>query len=413
MKKPLGLSAVLLAVGATLFALKGSAPAPLAQTPLEKELALARKDGIPTTAAEFRATIKVPAQKDNAAQFYRVLNRMRPSPRDISSFIWSLNWDPAPEALESARAKLKEHQNWLDLGDQITKRPAFWMDRKWEDGHAVLYPEYAQGRSLAQLLLLRGTLKAREGDVAGESSDARGALRIASHFESETTSISKKVSDSITQIVLHRVTEWAFRQRDNSTYPALLDEILRRWRRPDLRAEVRLDLYQGLLLMDQARTKEGREKIGLIEEDRSPLDDIFPELSGQSVEAGKTRFAKGFRQYWKALKPLNQEQATAATFEMMSGLMSVPTAVKVVENLNPDFDESDRIATLEGRRMVHAVFVKAARATYPKLLDTSKFISPIDGKPVRYFYDGTELKISAGTVDDREIQLILPPKRPS
>ncbi len=382
-------------------------------TPLQKELELARNDGIPTSAAEFRATIKVPAEADNAAPFYRQLPPTGPRP-DISNFQWRLIWDPSPEAVNDVQTALKQYQKWFDFSDQIVMRPSFWVDRKWEEGMGALQPELAQGRGLAQVLLLRGSLKARQGDAAGAVSDARGASQIASHFGSEPTLISNLVGDSITQIVLYKVAEWTFRYRDVPQYPELLSQTLKAWEQPDLRAEVSADLYQGLLLMDQVQTKEGRALVGLTEDDRAPGDAYMAEVMNQPVEAGKLRFAKGFRQYWKALRPFNQERATEARFEMTSGMLSVPTAVKLIESLFGDnYVESERLKSYDARRVFYAVFLKAAREEFPAKLDTSRFISPIDGKPVRYSYDGNELIIQAGVMKEREVRLVIPPIRPN
>ncbi len=382
-----------------------------AASSLEQELMLARAEGIPTTAEEIRKTIPTAPEEENAAQFYRELERHHARRPNFNKLAWHVTWDPAPEAMTEAMEYLNTRQGILALGEQIGTRPLFWMDRPWEEGQAILFRELAPARTLAHTLLLRGDVAAREGRHQDAIADAKIVLKITSHLRQENILISSNVAEAISHMLATRLMHWAYRYQNEPAYSALLNELIETWPEPDLRARSRDVLYNWLLVMDQVQTKDGRAAIGLLEDERAPLDDHAERLFNQPIEAGKVRLVKGFRQYWRALKELDQPSGQAAMREMLGGMMSVPTAVKVVEPLS-DYDEFDFVRSHQAFKALHRAYLDAAAKGFPRELDTAPFVSPLDGKPVRYFSDGKTLKINAGLSVDRERKIEIPGAKP-
>lgn len=402
----------------------GHAPPSARETPskvtLTEEMALARKEGIATTVEEFRKTLPPrPPDDQNAAPLYEQLVENPVLPNRSSNSLPRMTEDllvrPTPKLIAQTKGLMTTFEDALELSEQIAARPYFWPDRKWENGEGVLYADLAQARSLAQFLLLNAALTVHEDNPAEARKAVEPVFSIISHCRQENLVIPNLVAGAVRFILLNNVALWCYQHPKEPIYQAVLDRALRLDGETDLQQERRHELYSWLLLMDQARTPEGRALVGMMEEERVQFEEIF--TKNLSLEDGKAQLIRGYRRYWKALKPLNQREVDEGLHEAFVGMMASPNAVKILDPIisnSPSITE--RLQVQRARQMLYKVFLRAAKEGFPKRMDVSNDISPIDGKPIRYVREPAGIRLSAGAIAQPgehriEVNLVVPPRR--
>src|SRR5665213_797020 len=150
-------------------------------TEYQEQLNLARSEGLPTTAAEFAATIAPAKPEENAAPLYRELPAAFKPLGDFPTTEAKLLNDPSAKNLAAAKAVIQNAKACFAIIDEATAKPKCWFNRDWSDGAAVLLPEYASLKEAAKLLAMRGTVAADEGRVGDALKDAAEIIRLSRH----------------------------------------------------------------------------------------------------------------------------------------------------------------------------------------------------------------------------------------
>ena len=175
---------------------------------LNRELAAIREKGEPLKFIEM-APPPVP-EAENAAPLYRKAAAARQlkgvEEQEIS---YTLN----PEKQKSlgqklpSQARVREilgrHQKALALVREAAARPLCRFDSSWENTkmpYAILYPQYAEMRSLARLLCVQALQDARDGNSAAALENIRAVYRMSNHVNSDTILISFLVARAIEMI---------------------------------------------------------------------------------------------------------------------------------------------------------------------------------------------------------------------
>lgn len=370
---------------------------------LNEQLKLARAEGMATTAAEYRAGIPSAKPEENAAPLYRKLRGgNQPNWSKLISDV-VLRGDAA--SLRAAKDALAEREDNLKLAEQAAKFPRCWFDRPWEDGVAVLFPEYAQMKNVAKALALRGTVAAWERRPDDALADAGRIFTIAAHAGEEPHPIAHLVRESIQAIGIRALAEWGLHVRSEKRYAIALGRAAASMTAPDLKSEVRGELYNVLSLVELCQTPEGRAKLGLREDEVAPVEGLMSVLlpPGQA----KVAIVKAERAYWAALdapRPERGERMKAAYFEVLKGLVAFPTAAKVYTALGSEDDPmAERLEGFRSRQMQYIALARALQAGVPKTLDTRDLLSPYDGKPLKYRFDGHQIQIEASGVSPVKI----------
>jgi hypothetical protein len=125
------------------------------------------------------------------------------------------------------------------------------------------------------------------------------------------------------------------------------------------------------------------------------------------------------RKYWAALdRPLKKraELIDKIRWELNMGFISFPTAANVYWNLSSGEDGAVmREPPWQANVMRYRVLLMALQAskTPPRKIDTSHLLSPFDGKPLTYSFDGKQIVIStsSGEADSKPTQLKVPPDK--
>lgn len=300
---------------------------------------------------------------------------------------WRVTWQPSKERIAAAKELLKKYEQQLDLAEEIGSRPLFWMNRRWEDGGALAFPELSRARFLSQLLRLRAAVAAAEGRHRDALADGKMLQTMVSHLSQEGIAVIPDLADGIRRSFIATVMAWTFLHRDQSAYLELLEELITEFQRPDLENAYRTELYLTLRMMEQAQTREGFLSLGFSEEVASRY-----EFQGgaKSLEVAKAHVVRGFRRWWKSLENYDEERAKSATEEIRQGLALVPALNDYTHYWTPFGDDAPfaKRRSWQTTDVLLQACLAAARAGYPKELDTRDFISPIDGKPIRSRSDG-------------------------
>jgi hypothetical protein len=374
-----------------------------------RQIALARAEGIPTSAAEYAALIPPALPAENAAHLYRTLSLMH---TDLGKRYLNCDrdviFDPTPVNLALAKEYLTKLGPKLKVADAATKFPRCWFNRNWDDGPAVLFPEYADMKGAAKAVALRGSLASAAGDPKSAVAAVEEIFTISRHAGEEPHSIARLVRESIYLVGLQHLGNWAFVHPEQSLYRAELQTALAALPKPDFAAEHSDALYNMLWILDNSSTPQGRKKIGIPESDvglRESLAAFFTSQSGARV-----RIVELMRQRMLALRlPPSERGAILDATESQIGdaIGAFPTA-KRVEAIDEIAVSTDRGANWEASRLRYVAFLRAMSHGRPAAwIDTHDLINPINGKRVEYHFDGRTIRIHAEGRED----LVIPTKR--
>lgn len=365
---------------------------------LDKELRLARAEGIPTSAAEFAATIPRAENHENAAPYYRKLLGLRRVGLDVGlADIADAVFGASPGSVARARAALSRNRQKLELVDQAILLPKCWFDRDWREGAAVVMPEFAEIKKAARLFALRGALSARQGHVDQALAQVRAMEVLSGHCRQETTAISALVGDSIHEIALQTLALWSMAYREER-YVQAIEGLITRMPKADIKSDNRAGLHEILSMIELCSTKEGRASLGLAEEDIGAAEKIFQILIDR--RKAKVDIVRQHRRIWKALD-LPRKQRAAAIEEidiaLSRSLLAFPTAADVYASLSAGVPVTDRQVHLDRWKVQYQAVLRALRPKHiPSKIKTADLIDPEDGSELKYSFDGKQIRITLG-----------------
>ncbi len=366
------------------------------------QLKLAHAEGLPTTAAEFTATIPAAPPLENAAPLYRKLHAAMPSDKKsdtaMSRLLTSLPFDPSPQAKTRAEEILGKYKPVLDLTDQAAALPRCWFDRNWSDGLAVLFPEFPDIITASKALALRATFESNEGRTAASIADIQRIFTLTRHLDEEPNEITRMVGDRLFSTGIRQLTYCTFTHPGIDAYRQALRRAIANMPRPNLKDEHRMDLYSMLEFIDLCATPEGRAKIGLREEDLPSGPSIIGFFAPSHPRAS---IIEAGRRIWAAYDlPADQVQAQvdAATMDQLQALLAYPIAAKVYTSLTGGTgDVTQRLKDNEARRQEYEAALRALAGRDPaKTIRTKDLLSPFDKSPLTYLFDGKQITISVG-----------------
>ncbi len=364
----------------------------------EEQLRLARAEGLPTNAAEFAAQIEPANPEENAAPIYRRMSKRVREARSANPKVLFAERPPTTSELAVATASLARFSDVLQELEAATDLPKCWFDRDWTLGPAVLMPELADMKAGARLLELRGSAAVAEGRVEDALRDAERILRIAAHAGGEPHLISHLVADAIHVIAMQSLARWSFASR-SPVYTQALERAVESFPRPDVAKEWSGELFSVLSLIELCETKEGRDRLGLREEDIQPVDMILGLVTSKAK--ARIEIVRAHRAFWSALlsdAPDRKDRMDRADAALYRALLAFPVAARVHEALGTDGAVRERLESWEARRQLYVAARRAlSQRIIPKSIRTDDLKSPFDGKPIRYEYSGVRLSISVST----------------
>jgi len=378
------------------------------------QLALARAEGLPTTAAEFAATIPPAKPEENAAAFYQQLGGVRERVWPVDD---QVTYHPGPASIAAAKSFLGKYSADVKLLDEAVKRPRAWFNRDWSQGYGVLFREYSPMKIGAGLILLRGSIAAAENRPQDAIGEVQKAFVIANHASEEPLLISHLVRDSIYANGFEHLADWSFVHHEQTAYAEALRAAIAKMPPPNLKQECSNDLYNLLSLVELSSTREGRKELGVKESYVPQGTNLITALLNQ--DEAKARLVKAERVYWAALGlPDSQKRTDAlkkARWDARVWLTAFPTAAFLYNRLDMDdisFATSRRSQWLAWKQRYVAALRALGQNPIPKAIKTSDLVSLVDGKPLTYHFDGKQIEIvSRVNTDGKLVPLRIPPTR--
>lgn len=410
----LGLGSVLVVGTVSVFIYRG-VQARRDAADLEEQLRLARAEGLPVTMAEYVALIPKAIPSENAALLYKTLGKkfkaLAESKSSDPDFLLSTR--PFSTDLAKVQAYLSGRKDILDVVDEATRLPHCWFDRDWSLPFATMMPEFGPMKQAAKLVLLRGTLEEQSGHVTMAIDNAHEAMKMAAHIGEEPGVIPQLVREAVYSMSLRALAVWAMRNPGRPEYLRALKEGVSGMHIPDMRRE-NADHLAGLLaLVDLSTTPEGRKRLG--EEDVGALNKLASLLLSQAK--GRVQIVQAERERWAAMSlPPNQREPRLeeANLKLSKGLFAFPLAFKLYENLGSGDDTPQHDQLSEARRLQYTALFRALSQTpVPKSIKTSDLMSPFDGEPLRYKFDGRQIVITVSSdAGEGTSPLKIPPDPP-
>jgi len=399
-----------------------------------EQLRLARAEGLPTSAAELAATIPTAMPEENAAPFYRRLNAIsdqRPN-LPIRQAMRLAAWyglaevltRPDARSLADAQAILDYRREELEAIDNAVRLPRCWFDRDWSQGPALLRPEYGRMIGASTLFELRGCMEAQRGNTEAAVAESRSIFTMAKHAAVEGDETSIRVSERIHLNGVLELAYCSFAHRDRPEYYEALRAVGDP-PTPDYRVEDRGELLNALWVVENTSTPEKlKDKLGFRAED---LPDRWWWLSQTLVSQTKvkTEVVRAERHKLAAMYLPRDERAEAlakANKQLFEAMSPVPLALKMFVSLGSETQNLNQPDPLEWRkdywkaaRQKRMALVRALRpGPIPTSIGTSDLLSPFDGKPLSYSYDGHQIviRVSGQEVNGKASSLKIPPDLP-
>lgn len=376
-----------------------------------RQLELARKEGLPTTPAEYAAHVPTAEPSENAGPLYRKLKGALRFPQDVDFLSAHIAYKPTPALVQDAQDILDARKAPLTTVEQAVKLPKCWFERDWNLGAAVLMPEYADMKAGARLLVLRGTLAVHRGDSAAALADIERILKMADHQRSEPNAIAILVAEALDDIAIKALASWGDNHRDQPVYRKKILEIVDRMPKPDVRRENLGELMNVLSIIDLCATEEGRLALGLKEDDISQADRFTPLLV--SPVGARAKVVEAMRLQWEALAlPPGTRRAKVdkARQDLSGAMLAYGTAGRIYGMLGGGEETeflNNRETEWEARRVLYRGLARYIEApTHSRSMRTSDLLSPFDQAPLSMSFDGEKMVF---TVSGSDRKVWLPP----
>lgn len=364
----------------------------------EAQLRMAREAGIPTSPEEFAATIPRAKPEENAAPLYRKLNKLnalyrnKTSPHDLEILLVAAHDERA------AADFIRQHQDQYATLDAATRLPRCWFSRDWSLGAAVLMPEFSDMKEAGRWLGLRGSLAAMQGRHRDALADASRIFIMGNHAAEQGDLFAQLVKAALDQIAMRDLVTWASMHRDQPAYREALARAIDEYPKRDLWKAHLGDLYLRMGFLAMMETPTGRAELGLRPEQHSLLDKVMPFVIDQ--EKAKIEIVKWETQATKLLKanPIDDAAVYDARLQRDKAMFAFPTAAFVYDALtNGDAGDTEDLhpeqAWLARKQRYIALLRATEGAKVPATIKTSDLLSPYDGKPLHYRFDGKTVEI--------------------
>jgi hypothetical protein len=211
---------------------------------LDDVIAESKRLGLPMTAAELVGP--VPSPEDNAAPgVLEAIELLDDTNNDF--FMTTLESDAALQSQQTAW--LLNNREHLDtISALLRERPSWHIERDYDLGAYLLLPEYANLKSLAKTLGIRGVRSAREKDTDLAVNDFVASRRLAAMLSTEPTLIGMLVSIAIDAISLRSIESYTDTWRgDAARLRALEGAVARTKFVRDPRTALRGEFYMELV----------------------------------------------------------------------------------------------------------------------------------------------------------------------
>lgn len=175
----------------------------MAGNKLPQELAAAKKAGLLTEPNDLRRVTAVP-REDNAVSDYRAAFAFLKGQKNSAEFDKAYRnfmiaaSTPAEEA--EVKSTIERYGEALTCFERAASKKGVDWSRQWEKGPLLEFPEYADMKQGAKMLVAQAVTQAKSGQVDDAIKSLGAAERISQHAGMDPTIIGMLVGDSIESI---------------------------------------------------------------------------------------------------------------------------------------------------------------------------------------------------------------------
>ncbi len=369
----------------------------LASAEFNHQTDLARKEGLPTTHAEFVAMLPKLDSVNNAAELYRQLPNYHKLGRqpdvEIESCVTGLL---TPAKLAKAKSLVSAESKSLTLLEQASSRPHCQFDAELRKDIADVAPVAANIRFWANVALSRGSYDSASKKPNEAIKDARLTFRIAEHLGEAPFWPAVRWRLVLEEEVLRHLAMWALNHPEEPAYREEISRFIRDSKPIDLQKAWRYGAVMTLDVLELCQTQSGRAYLGLKRDDVEMNERLFQRF--KSTFRAKTRILELLRDHQKAAagQPANLiQEDSRITKEMGRALEPFRSADRVINSLL-SIRQTDA-TFIYGPQMRNTAFQAFLRATnsgrVAKTIRTDDLFSPVSRKPVAYKWDGRTMEI--------------------
>jgi hypothetical protein len=375
---------------------------------LEETLAVSKSLGLPMTQAELVG--ETPPDEENAAiEVLAALDSI-----DLSNPAVLVPRTGTDIALRDSRnAWLRENSKHLDsVATALAAKPSWHVDRDYDLGPYLLYPELAKIKNVAKGLMARSVASADKGDIEAALSDFRAARQLSERIGREPTLISTLVSIAIDLIALKSVVYFADAFKDDVKGLSEIERVvLETNNRKDAWNAIRGEFYMQLFVCRNLKELGGLKGFGdsILEENPKPIDEsvlkregvptgLFARASMTSMAETWNTILKDFKEGNAVKRGWGVEMARlGAAMEDRFRASEILTMILMPvyekgDDAMRNVDAMQDIAVAFTRAMRH----RASRGSWPKGLATidAEFDDPFSpGNPIRMSAMNGELRV--------------------
>ncbi len=375
-----------------------------AERAYQEQLALARKEGIPTTTEEFAALMPPVAPEENAALHYKKLEGLSFDFTTSNNLQFKLVREPSPELLEQANKFLATHQQTLEHLDAATSLAKCRFDRDWSKVGFVRSQGGSAAHSSSHLLKLRGTYRMLKGDAQGAIADADRIGQMADHFGQEPSPSAQHIRDNLEDDVLEALADWSYARRGDPIFLDALNERIDRYSQNAKKSPVWASwLVDGAYILDRIWTASGRTELNI----KSTTFGQQVRLALAPVDT-KARIMEGLRELTTAAKLAQPDRS----LKMKAARQRVREAAKPLDGLVYVLPLETSQDLFESRRLYFRALARAFKhRDIPATLDTSDLIHPSTGRPITYSFDGLVISVESTSLEQFVVKQASPPVR--
>lgn len=368
---------------------------------LDEHLKLAKQEGMYLNLAEWRAEFAPIAPEKNAAKIYLNLPQLQDPDETLNSNFWPALYESKNEAqLVSESQLVKENNEILEALGKATGLEQCRFEVGKDNEIAGFYELTAPLKRGVNLLLIRSFLEAKQGknDTAIKTIDQ--AFKVGNHFQQDPFPLAVLVGEAFNSRAMEHLATLACLNHPNQFYANELQNRISAFEGVNLKNMLAYRLPLDLQVIDTLLKETKNDRLQM---DRNGVQKSVPANPGQSLALAKIRIVRGHRSLWKLAKTDITEQFDFDSFENSGKLANqeIGLGLEKFEARDSDFQEPpmeiSRVRWSLSKIVGYQVLVKAlSQPEIPATMDTSKFISPADGKPARYSATPEQIVIDMG-----------------
>jgi hypothetical protein len=366
---------------------------------LPAELEAARREGLPTDPVALFPGRPVPDSKNAAAVIAgesAAVNKRLPSSHAAILAMANLAKGTASWQDEgNIREAIKPLKPSLDRIVAASKKPFCDFGKDYSLGAYVLFPEFAQIKTVVKVLGGRAHLAAQGGRLAEAEASLTAAFKLSQFAGQEPCLIGSLVQIACAAITQRTLRKIIFEQGKDARVLAMANRLSGNSIRPvDMRRAFKGELVMGLATI---RTLKGLKEVEMLSSG-APSEETSPPMefiAGHMRSAWQTRYVQFWRRVFSRL-PKDPKDFLALRKVMIEETAAEEkhTSLDYMMNkiLLPVFDQAalacckERSDLALTRAVVDLFKYRVRRGTFPDRLGElpRKYVDAFDNKPLRY-----------------------------